>query len=144
MVALRKPPAVPAEVVRDPTVMSGEPVVRGTRVPAETIVAYLRAGRTNVEIFEDYPTLPIDGIDAVVRWAEDDYRAGLDDCAGTKSSVPLTDKLFIDECLSTALVAVAKTEASSPTTARMSENEVGRTGTSFRLLWSLLQNTLSR
>lgn len=70
MVALRKPPAVAAEVVSDPTVMSGEPVVRGTRVPAETIVAYLRAGRTNVEIFEDYPTLPIDGIDAVVRWAE--------------------------------------------------------------------------
>ena len=29
---------------------------------AETIVAYLRAGRTNVEIFEDYPTLPIDGV----------------------------------------------------------------------------------
>jgi uncharacterized protein (DUF433 family) len=70
MVALRKPPVVPAEVVSDPTVMSGEPVVRGTRVPAETIVAYLRDGMTNVEIFDDYPTLPIDGIDAVVRWAE--------------------------------------------------------------------------
>ncbi len=70
MVALKKPPAVPAEVVSDPTVMSGEPVVRGTRVPAETIVAYLRAERTNVEIFEDYPTLPIDGIDAVIQWAE--------------------------------------------------------------------------
>ena len=53
-----------------PVCMSGEPVVRGTRVPAETIVAYLRAGRSNLEIFEDYPTLPIDGIDAVIRWAE--------------------------------------------------------------------------
>ena len=70
MVALRKPPAVVAEVVSDRSVMSGEPVVRGTRVPAETIVAYLRAGRSNLEIFEDYPTLPIDGIDAVIRWAE--------------------------------------------------------------------------
>ena len=70
MVALRKPPAVVAEVVSDRAVMSGEPVVRGTRVPAETIVAYLRAGRSNLEIFEDYPTLPIDGIDAVIRWAE--------------------------------------------------------------------------
>jgi uncharacterized protein (DUF433 family) len=27
------------EVVSDPSVMSGEPVVRGTRVPAQTIVA---------------------------------------------------------------------------------------------------------
>ncbi len=73
MAALRKPPAVPAEVVRDPSVMSGEPVVRGTRVPAQTIVAYLRAGRSNQEIFEDYPTLPIDGIDAVIRWAEANF-----------------------------------------------------------------------
>lgn len=70
MVALRKPPAIAAEVVSDPSVMSGEPVVRGTRVPAETIVAYLRAGRSKVEIFEDYPTLPIDGVEAVVLWAE--------------------------------------------------------------------------
>jgi uncharacterized protein (DUF433 family) len=70
MVALRKPPVVPAQVVTDPDVMSGEPVVRGTRVPARTILAYLRGGHTNVEIFEDYPTLPIDGVEAVVRWAE--------------------------------------------------------------------------
>jgi uncharacterized protein (DUF433 family) len=50
--------------------MSGEPVVRGTRVPAMAVVAYLRAGHTRREIFEDYPTLPVDGIDAVSAWAE--------------------------------------------------------------------------
>jgi uncharacterized protein (DUF433 family) len=69
MTALRKSLTIPSEVVRDPSVMSGDPVVRGTRVPAMTIVAYLRAGRTNREIFEDYPTLPVDGIDAVIAWA---------------------------------------------------------------------------
>ena len=69
MVALRKNPAVASKVVSDPSIMSGEPVVRGTRIPAMTIVAYLRAGRTNREIFEDYPTLPVDGIDAVIGWA---------------------------------------------------------------------------
>ena len=73
MVALRKPPAVPAQIVEDLTVMSGEPVVRGTRIPGETILAYLREGSTNREIFEDYPTLPIDGIDVVIRWAEARY-----------------------------------------------------------------------
>jgi uncharacterized protein (DUF433 family) len=67
--------AARAEVVRDPTVMSGDPVVRGTRVPAETILAYLRAGYAAQEIFTDYPSLPIDGIDAVVRWAETTYGA---------------------------------------------------------------------
>ncbi|GLH75196.1 hypothetical protein SSBR45G_01040 [Bradyrhizobium sp. SSBR45G] len=62
--------AVRSDVVCDPTVMSGDPVVRGTRVPAETILAYLRAGYSAQEIFTDYPSLPIDGIDAVIRWAE--------------------------------------------------------------------------
>jgi len=67
---------VRAEIVSDPTVMSGEPVVRGTRVPAQTIVAYLRGGYDARQIFEDYPSLPVDGIDAVVRWAEVVYGTG--------------------------------------------------------------------
>ncbi len=73
MALLRKPPVFPAEVVSDPDVMSGEPVVRGTRVQARTVLACLREGSTHVEIFEDYPTLPIDGIDAVIRWAEANF-----------------------------------------------------------------------
>lgn len=72
MVALKRP-AIGAEVVRDPSVMDGTPVVGGTRVPAETILAYLRAGHSRQEIFEDYPSLPVDGIDAVVAWAEATY-----------------------------------------------------------------------
>jgi uncharacterized protein (DUF433 family) len=63
-------PPVRSEVVRDPSVMSGDPIVRGTRVPAMMIVAYLRAGRSNREIFEDYPTLPLDAIDTVIAWAK--------------------------------------------------------------------------
>jgi len=53
--------------------MSGAPVVRGTRVQAETILTYLRAGHTSREIFEDYPSLPIDGIDAAIAWAKATY-----------------------------------------------------------------------
>lgn len=75
MVALRAKPAVKSEIVSDPSVMSGDAVVRGTRVPAMTVVAYLRAGRSSSEIFEDYPTLPIDAIDAVVDWAEKELGA---------------------------------------------------------------------
>ena len=75
MDALRKEPAVKAEVVSDPTVMSGDPVVRGTRILADTILGYLRAGYSPKVIFEDYPSLPVDGIDAVVRWAEKTYGA---------------------------------------------------------------------
>lgn len=69
-------PRIKAEVVSDPSVMSGEPVVRGTRVPAQTIIAYLRSGYDASQIFEDYPSLPVDGIDAVRCWAEATYGAG--------------------------------------------------------------------
>lgn len=73
MVALKGGPVVRAEVISDPTVMSGDPVVRGTRVPAETVLSYLRAGHSPQDIFQDYPSLPVDGIDAVIRWAETRY-----------------------------------------------------------------------
>jgi uncharacterized protein (DUF433 family) len=61
-------PSSHAEVITDQSVMGGEPVVRGTRIPALTIAAYLTAGRSDQEIFEDYPSLPVDGIEAVRRW----------------------------------------------------------------------------
>lgn len=73
MSVLRRANAVRTEVVSDPTVMSGDPVVRGTRILAETILSYLRADCPPEEIFRDYPSLPIDGIDAVARWAETTY-----------------------------------------------------------------------
>jgi uncharacterized protein (DUF433 family) len=72
MTALTSKPVVKSEVVRDLSIMSGEPVVRGTRVPAMTVVAYLRAGRSSREVFEDYPTLPVDGIEAIIAWAEEE------------------------------------------------------------------------
>ncbi len=75
MAAPRRTTAVSTEVVSDPTVMSGEPVVRGTRILAGTILSYLRTDSPPEEIFRDYPSLPVDGIDAVVRWAEATYGA---------------------------------------------------------------------
>jgi uncharacterized protein (DUF433 family) len=73
---LKRRPTVRTEVVSDPTVMSGDPVVKGTRILAETILSYLRDDYSAQEIFRDYPSLPVDGIDAVKRWAEATYGAG--------------------------------------------------------------------
>jgi uncharacterized protein (DUF433 family) len=70
MATPRRTAVVATEVVSDPTVMSGEPVVRGTRILAGTILSYLRSDCSAEEIFRDYPSLPVDGIEAVVRWAE--------------------------------------------------------------------------
>jgi uncharacterized protein (DUF433 family) len=70
---LKRKPTVRTEVVSDATIMSGDPVVRGTRILAETILSYLRDNCSPQEIFHDYPSLPLDGIDAVARWAETIY-----------------------------------------------------------------------
>lgn len=65
--------AIRTEIICDPTVMSGEPVVRGTRILATTILSYLKADESAEQIFRDYPSLPIDGIDAVILWAEKNH-----------------------------------------------------------------------
>jgi adenylate kinase family enzyme len=67
MIAAAPKSRLPAQVVTDESILGGAPVVRGTRVPAATIVAYLRAGHSAQDIFEDYPSLPLDGIDAVIE-----------------------------------------------------------------------------
>lgn len=69
MALAKAKPALPAEVHSNPDILGGMPCVRGTRVPAMTIVAELRSGATREEILHHYPTLPIDGIEAVRRWA---------------------------------------------------------------------------
>jgi len=69
MALAKAKPALPAEVHSNPDILGGMPCVRGTRVPAMTIVAELRAGASREEIFHHYPSLPIDGIEAVRFWA---------------------------------------------------------------------------
>lgn len=59
----------PVTILSDPQILGGMPVVSGTRVPAETIVAYIRAGAGVEEIVGDYPYLPLGFLDAVKYWA---------------------------------------------------------------------------
>lgn len=67
----RRIPLLPAEIRSNPDIMGGWPCVGGTRIPAMTIVAEIRGGSTESEIFDGYPSLPVDGIEAVRKWAED-------------------------------------------------------------------------
>jgi len=59
------------DVVSDPDILGGTPVVNGTRIPAEIILVYLRSGADDAEIVGDYPSLPRGGIEAVRVWARD-------------------------------------------------------------------------
>jgi len=42
-------------IVRDPAILSGEPVFRGTRVPFKSLTDYLEHGHTLEEFLDDFP-----------------------------------------------------------------------------------------
>jgi uncharacterized protein (DUF433 family) len=44
-------------IVRDPEIMSGTPVFRGTRVPVQTLFDYLEDGETLEDFLEGFPTV---------------------------------------------------------------------------------------
>ena len=44
-------------ITRNPAILSGEPVFRGTRVPFKSLIDYLEHGRTLSEFLEDFPSV---------------------------------------------------------------------------------------
>ncbi len=44
-------------IVRDPEIISGIPVFKGTRVPVKNLVDYLEAGDSLEEFLDDFPTV---------------------------------------------------------------------------------------
>jgi len=47
-------------IVKDPNVLGGEPVFRGTRVPFKILTDYLEGGDTLDQFLEQYPTVSRD------------------------------------------------------------------------------------
>jgi uncharacterized protein (DUF433 family) len=44
-------------IVRDPEILGGTPVFRGTRVPFQTLLDYVEGGETLDEFLDDFPTV---------------------------------------------------------------------------------------
>ena len=44
-------------ITRDPDVLGGAPVFRGTRVPFQALLDYLEGGQTLDEFLDDFPTV---------------------------------------------------------------------------------------
>ncbi len=57
-----------SRVISDPEILGGTPVVEGTRVPVNNVLAAVYAGNNRAEIHHHYPSLPSDGIDACITW----------------------------------------------------------------------------
>jgi uncharacterized protein (DUF433 family) len=47
-------------IVRDPEIMHGVPVFRGTRLPVQTLFDYLEVGETIEEFLQGFPTVSHD------------------------------------------------------------------------------------
>lgn len=61
---------------RDPDILSGTPVFVGTRVPAQTLLDYLEAGRSLDEFLDDFPTVSHDQAVAALEQAKQLLLAG--------------------------------------------------------------------
>ncbi|MGA2966499.1 MAG: DUF433 domain-containing protein [Terriglobales bacterium] len=57
-------------IARDPEVLGGTPVFRGTRVPYQALLDYLEAGQTLAEFLDDFPTVSRDAAIASLEQAK--------------------------------------------------------------------------
>jgi uncharacterized protein (DUF433 family) len=60
----------PERIVRDPQILVGKPVVRGTRIAVEVVLDYLAQNPRFSELFADYPRLTIEDVQACLEYAQ--------------------------------------------------------------------------
>jgi len=58
-----------SRIVIDPEVLSGKPVIKGTRIPVYLIIELLANGITEKEILRQYPALKKEDIKAALFYA---------------------------------------------------------------------------
>ena len=57
-------------IVKDPDILGGTPVFRGTRVPLQALLDYLEGGQTLDEFLDDFPTVNRDAAVAALESAQ--------------------------------------------------------------------------
>jgi uncharacterized protein (DUF433 family) len=60
---------LPNRLSVDPEILSGKPVIRGTRISVELILELLAAGMSQTEILNNYPGLEPDDLLACLAYA---------------------------------------------------------------------------
>jgi uncharacterized protein (DUF433 family) len=58
-------------IIINPGIMAGKPIVKGTRIPVDTIIRLLARGMNQEEILEDYPNLKKEDIQAALEYVAD-------------------------------------------------------------------------
>ncbi len=62
-------PAYLDRIVRDPKIMVGKPIVRGTRIPVERVLQHLEETFDVEDLFQAYPRLTVDDVRACLAYA---------------------------------------------------------------------------
>ena len=57
-------------IITDPDILTGKPVVKGTRIPVALILQYLAANPSLDDLFADYPRLTLDDVRACFAYAQ--------------------------------------------------------------------------
>lgn len=63
------------DIVSDPSVMMGKPVIAGTRITVDLILEKLAAGETIEQILDAHPRLTHDKIVAALKYAAEAVRS---------------------------------------------------------------------
>jgi len=64
-------------IVKNPAILSGEPIFRGTRVPFKALTDYLEHGRSLSEFLDDFPSVTRDDAIAALEEARIHFTASL-------------------------------------------------------------------
>jgi uncharacterized protein (DUF433 family) len=56
-------------IVQDPEIMVGKPVIKGTRIPVERVLAHLAANPDLDDLFAAYPRLTVEDVKATLAYA---------------------------------------------------------------------------
>jgi uncharacterized protein (DUF433 family) len=62
-------------IVCDPNIMTGKPVIKGTRITVELVLEKLGAGETVEEVLQAHPRLTREGVLAALRFGAEALRA---------------------------------------------------------------------
>lgn len=63
-------PSAQNVIVKDPEILGGTPVFRGTRVPFQALLDYLEGGETLDEFLDDFPTVSRDAAISALEYAK--------------------------------------------------------------------------
>lgn len=64
-------------ITSDPSVMSGKPVITGTRITVESILERLAAGETVEQVVSAHPNLTKEGVQAALEYAAESLGADI-------------------------------------------------------------------